>query len=82
MHHSLPRRQFLRLTSAVAAMPVISRPVSASLTDRKLDLPNSLPVGVKTIITEGLKPELQAKNTHYDFLRIGHRELPPVGQGD
>jgi len=27
MHHSLTRRQFLRLTSAVAAMPVVSRPV-------------------------------------------------------
>jgi hypothetical protein len=65
MHHSLTRRQFLRLTSAVAAMPVVSRPVSASLTDRKLDLPESLPVTVKTIITEGLKRDPSSLNTDW-----------------
>ena len=65
MHHSFTRRQFLRLTSAAAAMPVVSRPVSASTTDRKLDLPDSLPVAVRTIITESLKRDPSSLNTDW-----------------
>jgi len=40
-----------------------------------------LPNGEK-VQPRSSKPELQAKNTHYDFLGIGYRELPPVRQGD
>jgi competence protein CoiA len=42
----------------------------------------SLETIMRRTIDYAQRPELQAKNTHYDFLGIGHRELPPVREGD